>query len=205
MQVHSLVVTRVSRCGTKHLRCSCQKESCAQVKKYPTWISIMNECRSWQWTKSLPAYQMQNFFLISNVKTTRTVKQFWHLIYMVLKCLLFWGMNVVISEEIYNAVYSVESQPTFQRNMSPPSPSRAPLATCFVLVSCLTYSSLSSQRVNSMRGATVLLHCLSSQSVNRIGGATVLLSCFLNAEQCISLLPAVQWSVRSTGWVITEI
>jgi hypothetical protein len=46
----------------------------------------------------------------------------------------------------YNAVQSFESQPTFRRNISPPpsesknKPSKAFLATCFVLVSCLVYS-----------------------------------------------------------------
>jgi hypothetical protein len=39
----------------------------------------------------------------------------------------------------YNAVYFVESQPAVWRNMSPPAP--ALLATCFMLVSCLAYSS----------------------------------------------------------------
>jgi hypothetical protein len=39
----------------------------------------------------------------------------------------------------YNAVQSVENQLTFRGNMPPPSP--ALLANCFMLLSCLAYSS----------------------------------------------------------------
>jgi hypothetical protein len=54
---------------------------------------------------------------------------------------------------VYNAVYSVESQPTFRRNTSL-------LATCFTLVSCLDYSATLNMEATCSSETSVDFHGL---------------------------------------------